>query len=100
MVLTESSAETITVRISDSGPGVPDDAHDEQFDSLGLSKSPDCRSGIGLIFAREVIGRHGGTMEVKSRPGAGATFVVRLPVRHRRESVDEAGRDTPPSGDE
>ena len=36
--------------------------------------------GIGLVQARDIIERHGGTIVVTSTPGQGTTFRVRLPI--------------------
>jgi signal transduction histidine kinase len=36
--------------------------------------------GLGLYIVRQVIAAHGGSIEVESAPGAGSTFVVRLPL--------------------
>jgi two-component system, OmpR family, sensor kinase len=38
------------------------------------------RFGIGLALLREVVAGHGGTITADGRPGAGATFTVRLPA--------------------
>jgi PAS domain S-box-containing protein len=97
MVLTEASPKTITIRISDDGPGIPADIQKRMFDLFFTSKLSGEGRGIGLHFAREVISRHGGTIEVKSRPGEGATFVVRLPVRRPPASsvFDEAAFASP-----
>ena len=37
-------------------------------------------AGLGLYIVREIVRAHGGRIDVDSRPGAGATFVVRLPI--------------------
>jgi two-component system OmpR family sensor kinase len=40
-------------------------------------------TGIGLAGARQLVEQHGGSMAVESTPGAGSTFVVRLPLGRR-----------------
>jgi len=81
MVLTEASPSTITIRITDNGPGIPKDIQEEIFDLLFTTKPAGKGRGVGLHFSKEVIARHDGAITVKSRPGEGATFEVRLPVR-------------------
>lgn len=82
MVLTESSTEWITIRISDDGPGIAMENQDKLFDLRYTTKPQGVGHGVGLYFSREVVTRHGGTIKVKSLPGAGASFVVRLPARN------------------
>jgi light-regulated signal transduction histidine kinase (bacteriophytochrome) len=47
-------------------------------------------TGVGLAVCRRITDRHSGTITARSRPGEGATFTVRLPVRHARVQTEAA----------
>jgi PAS domain S-box-containing protein len=66
------------VRISDSGAGIESEDLARIFEPFYTTKKS---SGLGLTISRNIIERHGGTIEVESETGVGTTFVVRLP-RH------------------
>lgn len=69
------------ITVTDTGHGIaPDDlprVFDRFFRGQGVRASG---SGIGLTVVRELVEAHGGSVEVSSRPGAGAAFTVRLPT--------------------
>jgi two-component system, LuxR family, sensor kinase FixL len=44
-------------------------------------------TGVGLAVCRRITDRHGGTINAKSKPGEGATFIVTLPVRHPKKEL-------------
>lgn len=67
---------TVTVEISDSGPGIaPDDQH-KVFEKF-YKKSKD-GTGLGLAIAKSIVEAHGGEIGVKSDGKCGSTFYVRL----------------------
>ena len=68
--------------VSDDGPGVPLSERESIFDMFhrGSTSAGSAGSGIGLAFARRVLVRHGGTLDVDDAPGGGARFTVRLPL--------------------
>jgi len=79
MLLAEEE-ERVTVRVADSGPGVPAHARSRIFED-GWSTRPDrgtARRGLGLALVHRLVQRHGGTIEVSE--GAGAVFTVILPA--------------------
>lgn len=72
------------LRVSDKGPGIPQEDIGRIFDDF--YRSPEARkrgidgTGLGLAIVKSIVDRHGGTVEVSSEPGEGATFTVRLPA--------------------
>jgi signal transduction histidine kinase len=68
----------LEIRISDSGPGIPEELRERIFYPFFTTKERG--SGVGLSNAQKVILSHGGSIEVEGGAGAGSTFCVRLPV--------------------
>jgi len=73
------------VAVHDDGPGVPlsDQPHlFERFYRVHKDRSRDAGgSGLGLSIVKHTVQAHGGTVELQSTPGAGATFIVHLPLK-------------------
>jgi signal transduction histidine kinase len=70
--------------VTDDGAGIPAVDADrvfERFTRLDDARTRDDGGvGLGLAIARDIAGRHGGSLTVDSGPGRGARFVLRLPV--------------------
>jgi signal transduction histidine kinase len=69
----------VVVRICDDGPGIPPDVVPRLFEPFFTTKGPGVGSGLGLHIAHQVVARHGGRIEVSSRPGE-TCFAISLPV--------------------
>ncbi|UCF66280.1 MAG: PAS domain-containing sensor histidine kinase [Acidobacteriota bacterium] len=71
----------VTLEVSDNGPGIPADEQRRVFDRFyrgrGTENIPG--SGIGLATVRTVVERHGGSVELESRPGEGTVVRVSWP---------------------
>jgi phosphoserine phosphatase RsbU/P len=69
------------IRVVDTGPGIPDGESAAIFEPY--YRSPESVRvpgiGLGLAISRALVLQMGGTLTVESEPGAGATFVIRLP---------------------
>jgi signal transduction histidine kinase len=79
------------LEIADNGPGIPPDVKDRIFEVFFSSRGGG--TGLGLPIARQIVERHGGTIEVETAEGVGTTFRIQLPRRHkaaRRDSGAEA----------
>jgi len=70
----------VRIDIEDTGPGIPDDVVDRIFEPFFTTKSRGQGSGLGLSTTLSIVQGHGGFIGVASRPGAGTTFSLFLPV--------------------
>ena len=81
-LLTVTGAPTngsVTLRVIDNGPGVPQRARANLFQAFRGSVTPG-GTGLGLAVAAELVRLHGGTIELEPSP-VGAVFRVSLPLR-------------------
>jgi CheY-like chemotaxis protein len=68
----------VAITVTDTGVGIPAKHLPKIFDPYYSTKHHG--SGLGLATCHSIITKHGGTIKVKSTPGAGTTFTVRLPA--------------------
>ncbi|SDB21027.1 Histidine kinase-, DNA gyrase B-, and HSP90-like ATPase [Belnapia rosea] len=77
------AAGTVTVRVEDDGPGIPEadlEAAFEPFHRLDASRDRGTGgTGLGLAITRQVVTAHGGTVALANRPGGGLMATVQLP---------------------
>jgi two-component system phosphate regulon sensor histidine kinase PhoR len=75
---------TVSVTVSDEGPGIETEEQERIFDKFYRVSSGlvhDVKgSGLGLAIVKHVVEAHAGTVSVRSRPGAGSSFTVELPT--------------------
>lgn len=95
-VAVETTEETASVQVVDSGPGIPAQMIPRLFARFSKADGSRTRtpgSGLGLAIARENAVLHGGTITAVNNPEGGATFTLRLPRGRGRATgeTDEAG---------
>lgn len=73
-------AGMVAIEVADNGPGIPEAIRRRVFDPLFTTKPVGAGTGIGLALCHRIVTAHSGRIEVTSGAGAGATFLVRLPV--------------------
>jgi signal transduction histidine kinase len=80
----ERDGDHATISIIDDGAGIPEDEQDRIFEPYyrgAIIDSVDARGlGLGLPISLAIVEGHGGRIDVRSEPGRGSTFIVRLPL--------------------
>lgn len=71
--------DAVEISVSDSGPGISDDVAKRLFEPFFTTKPQG--TGLGLSIARQITEDHGGELRWENRPGGGARFTLRLPVK-------------------
>jgi signal transduction histidine kinase len=71
----------LRLRVHDNGSGIPPAVMPRIFDPFFTTKEVGRGTGLGLTVSNDIVRAHGGRIEVDSRPGAGTTFTVWLPLR-------------------
>ncbi len=74
-----SSNTMIKVRITDNGPGIPEDRQNKVFDPFFTTKQAGKGTGLGLWVTYSIVEKLGGTISLKSLVGEGSTFTVQIP---------------------
>jgi signal transduction histidine kinase len=107
----DGTANTLIIKVSDTGCGIPAGSLERIFEPGGssLRSRRGDSFGVGLSVVVQLLDQLGGRLEIMSRPGVGTTFWVHLPLVARTErrssnpgddasgDVDAAGADTSPS---
>jgi signal transduction histidine kinase/pSer/pThr/pTyr-binding forkhead associated (FHA) protein len=90
----EPEKKQTVFEVVDNGPGIPDTMRAHLFELFHSTKG-NRGTGLGLAVARKIIDEHEGTISVRTAPGEGTAFVVRLPAHHQN-IADPAGTHGPP----
>jgi len=75
--------EHIRIQISDTGSGISKDVIDKVFDPFFSTKPVGEGTGLGLSICHRIVSEHDGSIDAESKPGAGTTFLIRLPVKSK-----------------
>ncbi|WP_348269186.1 response regulator [Edaphobacter paludis] len=90
-IYTEASSDSILLKVSDEGRGIPSDKLDSIFDRFQQVEPSDARqkggTGLGLSICRSIVQQHSGSIWAQRNLGPGATFYVMLPRVTRASDV-------------
>jgi signal transduction histidine kinase len=76
--LAEDIGRAVIVRVADTGPGIPAAIRGRVMEPFFSTKEDG--TGLGLAIAARICDEHGGRLEVRTDVGAGASFIITLPV--------------------
>jgi two-component system NtrC family sensor kinase len=81
-IKTFAENNSIKIEFSDNGQGIPEDVKPRIFDPFFTTKPVGEGTGLGLSISAGIISEHGGSIDVESTEGNGATFTITLPVNN------------------
>jgi two-component system OmpR family sensor kinase len=95
-----ADADTATMVVADDGPGMSvldaERAFERFWQGEQTLEHPRQGTGLGLAIVRDIVAGHGGTVDLVTAPGSGASFTITLP-RHGFRG-DSQGTDSPTQG--
>ena len=86
-ISTFAKDHSVAIGVHDTGPGIPRDVRTRIFDPFFTTKPFGEGTGLGLSVCAGIVSAHGGTIQVESEEGSGASFLITLPVRRTAEGA-------------
>ena len=86
-----ADGDAVEIAVSDTGNGITPEVAGRLFEPFFTTKPQG--TGLGLSITRQIIDEHGGALSWQNRPGGGATFIVRLPVKRPVHDALTGARD-------
>nr|MBI3612686.1 PAS domain S-box protein [Nitrospirota bacterium] len=79
-IVTESAGGLVSVKVADTGHGIPEEHLPKIFDPFFTTKEVGKGTGLGLTVVHGIMREHGGSITVESQKGQGTAFTLMLPV--------------------
>ncbi|MFN2457900.1 MAG: ATP-binding protein [Chitinophagaceae bacterium] len=79
-VSTKKLNDTVEVRVSDNGNGIPQKVLDKIFQPFFTTKPTGQGTGLGLSLSYDIVKAHGGEIIVETKGGEGTAFIIHLPI--------------------
>ncbi len=80
-VKTETVNNFVTISISDTGKGIPEDIKNKIFDPFFTTKAVGKGTGLGLAISLSIINEHNGTINISNNLMGGSIFIISIPIQ-------------------
>jgi len=77
------SGQWAVIAVEDTGCGMAPGVQKRLFDPFFSTRRKQGGTGLGLAVCKQVVEKHGGGLALESKPGAGTTVTIRLPIAAR-----------------
>ncbi len=85
-IRTAAEANGVSVRVIDTGCGMSEEVRKHIFEPFYTTKPVGKGTGLGLTIAFRIVEEHGGRIDVRSMPGKGSEFTIRLPLKQKAKT--------------
>jgi signal transduction histidine kinase len=86
-IMTDTMNSKVEILVQDTGMGISPENIKKLYDPFFTTKAPGKGTGLGLSVSYGIVQEHGGTISVESKPAAGTTFRLELPLVRKTVNV-------------
>src|SRR5207247_510203 len=86
-VITDTTNAKIEILVQDTGSGISRENIKKIYDPFFTTKAAGKGTGLGLSVSYGIVQEHGGTISVESKPDAGTSFRLELPLVRKTVNV-------------
>jgi len=89
IVETDSDENYVKIKITDTGPGIPEENLEKIFQPFFTTKKLEEGTGLGLSIAKTIIEKHYGKLYALSKSGKGTSIIIEIPQKREKEPQDK-----------